>query len=100
MRVRSKAVAKTSNGARLCAEHQPQQVETRSWVRAERLQVAHALRLGHLSRRRLRQEGAVKAIGSYAARWIAEIEKTCKGVGPNGLPVHQIGRNFHDHRLS
>ena len=47
---------------------------------------------------RLRQTGAVKAIGGDAGLRFAENEITREGVGPDGQPAHQIGASFNDHQ--
>src|SRR6266581_4348739 len=44
--------------------------------------------------------GAVKAIGRDAALRVAEIERTRKGVGPNGQPAQKVGRSFDNHQLT
>src|SRR5919109_3780981 len=49
---------------------------------------------------RLRQAGAVKAIGVCAALRVREIESSREDVGPDRQPVHQIRRSFNHDRVS
>ena len=49
--------------------------------------------------RKLRRTSAIKSNGRDVALRVVEIESAGKGIGPNGQPIRQIDRRFHDHQL-
>ena len=57
------------------------------------------LRLVLPTQPRLRQMGAVKAIGRDAALRVAEMESTRESVSPEWQPTHQIGGSLNYYRL-